>query len=314
MNHLEIKHLRMIRAIAESGTMTSAARKLFISQSALSQQLKDIENKLKVDLFTRTRKKMVLTPIGRKLSDTARQVIAAVEDRELEIAKIVSGDRGELKVGTQCMFCFRWLPGVMRLFQNKFPNITFTIGTARELTDELESNRYDLIITAAAARDDRFAYLPLFADQIVCIMPPDHPLSTRAYIQFEDFSRFNFISHAEKTRNRFYQLILKPRGIRPARMMTVDQLPAIIELVASGFGISVFPQWAVKSTLQRDGVIARPITSSGFPLTWQAVCLKNAQRQIFQKEFINIVSRINVPDVGASASRQAAGRRAPDHL
>ena len=197
MNHLEIKHLRMICAIAETGNMTRAAEKLFISQSALSQQLKDIEGKLKVDMFFRTRKKMILTPIGKKLSETARQVIATVEDRELEIARIVSGDQGELKVGTQCIFCYKWLPRVMLSFQHKFPNIEFEIGNSSDLAAELETKRYDLIITAAALKDDNYDYLPLFADQMVCIMPQDHPLSSRSWIRFRDFNGLNLISHAE---------------------------------------------------------------------------------------------------------------------
>src|SRR5210317_1728048 len=127
MNHLEIKHLRMLCTIVATGNMTKAAGTLCLSQSAISQQLKDIESKLQVDLFFRTRKRMLLTPIGKKLLKTAKQVVGLVEGAELEIARIVSGDRGELKVGTQCLFCFKWLPGVMRTFQKKFPNITVEI-------------------------------------------------------------------------------------------------------------------------------------------------------------------------------------------
>jgi LysR family transcriptional regulator for metE and metH len=307
MNHLEIKHLRMICAIAESGNMTRAAEKLYISQSALSQQLKDIEVKLKVDLFFRTRKKMILTPIGKKLSETAQHVIGTIEDAELEIAKIVSGDRGELKVGTQCIFCYKWLPRVMRIFQSKFPNIEFEIGTSGDLAAELESKQYDLVITASAARDDNYDYLPLFADHLVCIMPPDHPLSSRPWIRFEDFGRFNLLSHAEKAQNRFYQLVLKPRGVEPKRMMMVGQPLAIIEMVASGFGISVFPRWAVRSTLEGDGITARPITRNGFPLTWQAAFLKNNQIPLSQKEFINIVSKMNIEDMPATDCRKVMG-------
>jgi LysR family transcriptional regulator for metE and metH len=307
MNHLEIKHLRMICAIAEFGNMTRAAEKLCISQSALSQQLKDIEGKLKTDLFFRTRKKMILAPIGKKLLETAQQVIGTMEDAELEIAKIVSGDRGELKVGTQCIFCYKWLPRVMRIFQNKFPNIEFEIGTSNDLAQELESKRYDLVIVASAPIDDNYACLPLFADQMVCIMPPDHPLSSRSWIRFEDFSGFNLISHAERAFNRFYQLVLKPRGVEPKRLMTVGQPLAMIELVASGFGISVFPRWAVSSALETDGITARPITRNGFPLTWQAVFLKNSRRPVFQKEFINIVGKMNIEDLPAATGRKVVG-------
>jgi LysR family transcriptional regulator for metE and metH len=308
MNHLEIRHLRMICTIAETGSMTNAAQKLFITQSALSQQLKDIESKLKVDLFFRTRKKMILTPIGKNLLDTAQQVITAVEDKELEIARIVSGERGELKVGTQCIFCYKWLPEVMRQFQNKFPKVEIEIGNAGNLAEELAAKRYDLIITGAAAGDDNYDCLPLFSDQLVCIMPPDHPLISRSWVELDDFQRFNFISYAERAQNRFCQLYLKPRGVEPKRMMTVGHPLAIIEMVASGFGLSVFPRWVVQSTLERDGISARPITRKGLPLTWQAAFLKNSQLPIFQKEFINIVGRMHIENQPAPAALKVAGR------
>lgn len=306
MNHLEIKHLRMLCAISETGNMTRAAQKLYISQSALSQQLKDIEGKLKVDLFFRTRKRMILSPMGKKLLETAHHVIEAMEDTELEIAKTVLGDQGELKVGTQCIFCYKWLPRVMRIFQTKFPNIEFEIGNSSNLAEELETRKYDLIITASAPKDDNYEYLALFADQMVCIMPTDHPLSSRSWIQFQDFNGFNLISHAEKAQNRFYQLVLKPKGVEPNRMMTVGQPLAMLELVASGFGISVFPRWALRSTLETGGITARPITRSGFPLTWQAAFLKNSQIPVFQREFINIVGKLNIQDLPASSARKVA--------
>jgi LysR family transcriptional regulator, regulator for metE and metH len=291
MNHLEIKHLRMMCAIAATGNMTKAAETLCISQSALSQQLKDIENKLEVDLFFRTSKRMTLTPIGKKLLITAEQVIEVLEGAELTIAKIVSGDGGDLKVGTQCIFCYKWLPRVMRLFQGKFPNIDFEIGTSSNLAEDLEAKAYDLIITAAPVEDERFACVPLFEDQMVCVIPGDHPLSTRSWIQLEDFNRFNLISHADKGFNRFYQLVLKPNGVEPRRFMTVGQPQAIVEMVASGFGLSVFPRWAIDPSLAANGITARPITRSGLPVTWIAASLKNRQIPVFQQEFIKIVRK-----------------------
>ena len=296
----------MVCTIAEAGSITHAAQKLFISQSALSQQLKDIESKLKVDLFFRTRKKMILTPVGKSLLDTAQQVIAAVEDKELEIARIASGERGELKVGTQCIFCYKWLPEVMRQFQARFPNIALEIGDARSLIEELEAKRYHLIITGATDVDKHYDVLPLFTDQLVCIMPPDHPLSSRSWVQFEDFEKFKFISHAERAQNRFYQFFLKPRGIEPECMMTVGHPLAMIEMVASGFGLSVFPRWAVQGTLAGDGITTRPITRKGLPLTWKTAFLKNSQLPVFQKEFINIVSRMQIDNLPGNTGRMAA--------
>jgi LysR family transcriptional regulator for metE and metH len=292
MNHLEIKHLRMICAIAETGNMTKAAEKLFLSQSALSQQLKDIEGKLKVGLFFRTSKKMILTETGKALLKTAQQVIGTLADTELEIAKLASGESGELKVGTQCIFCYKWLPRVMEIFQKKFPNIEFEIGNSNDPVEELESKKYNFIITAVFEPEEQLTYLPLFEDQMVCIMPKDHPLSVRSHVHFEDFNAFNLLSHAEKDKNKFYQLGLKPKGVEPRRFMTVGHPVAIIEMVASGFGLSIFPRWAI-SSFETDTITARPISKNGLPLTWTAAYLNNSQLPVFQAEFINIVRQMH---------------------
>lgn len=294
MNNLEIKHLRMVAAIAQTGNMTKAAARLFLSQSALSQQLKDIEGKLGADLFHRTRKKMILTPVGRKLADMAERVIEAVEGTEREIAGTVAGHRGEMKVGIQCIFCYKWLPEVLRLFQEKFPNIELEIGTSINLAEELEGKRFDFIVTAAPTIDERFVSAPLFADQMVCVMPTDHPLADQAHVGYSDFNRYNFIAHAEKGRNRFYQAVLKPRGVEPKRFMAVGQPQAILEMVASGFGISIFPAWAVKEALATTAVTARPITSKGVSIGWRAVFLPGGQVPLFQQELIGIIGRMKI--------------------
>lgn len=288
----------MICYIAETGNMTKAAEKLFISQSALSQQLKDIENKLKTNLFFRTPKKMVLTKTGTKLLQTAVPIIESLEDAELEIAKLVSGDRGELKVGTQCIFCYKWLPRVMGMFQKKFPNIEFEIGNSDDLPQELESKKFDFIITGAPADEQDFSFQPLFEDHMVCIMRKDHPFSTRSHIQLDDFGRDCLISHSEKTKSKFYQSTLKPNGIEPKRFMAVGQPDAIIEMVESGFGISIFPRWAIKNALEEKNITALAITKSGLPLTWHAAFLKNSNMPVFQQEFIKMLKNMNPAQVG----------------
>ncbi|MCG2822302.1 MAG: LysR family transcriptional regulator [Desulfobulbaceae bacterium] len=294
MHHLEIKHLRMIAAIAESSNMTKAAARLNISQSALSQQLKDIEDKLGGALFFRTRKVMVLTPVGTRLLQPARQIIQTIEEAELEIARSVSGEQGEMKVGVQCVFCYKWLPEAVRSFQEKFPNIELEIGTASDLVHDLESRKFDLVVTAATAPDERFTCLPLFADQLVCAMSAAHPLRAAAFVRYEDFGDSNLISHAEMAASRFYQGALKPRGIEPKRFMTVGQPQAMVEMVAAGFGLGIFPRWAINGSLAAHGIVTRPITKGGLAVTWFAAFLKGDRIPLCQQEFVRIVGRMNL--------------------
>ncbi len=295
MGALEVKHLRMIHSIAGTGNMTRAAQNLCISQSALSQQLKDIEGRLKVDLFFRTRKKMILTPTGKKLLKTAEVVIETLEDAELEIAKIVSGDFGRLKVGIQCAFCFKWLPGAMGVFQEKFPNIEFEIGTAVSLHEELASKKFDIVVTAASSSEagEGMDFARLFQDQIVCIMPADHPLGVKPYLLPADFNGTVLISHRDEEKTSFYRAIMKPHNVEPGRRMIIEQPQAMIEMVASGFGIAVVPLWAVKNVLDEKNLRALPITKKGVELTWKAASMKKNEVTVFQEEFIRIVGRMN---------------------
>ncbi len=253
MNNLELKHLRMICALAENSTMTRAAEKLCISQSALSQQLKDIETKLGTDLFFRTRKKMIITEAGKQLQRTAVEVIDAVDQAERTISRKMKGEKGELKVGTQCIFCYKWLPQVLQQFHVKFPNIEIEVGNSSDLLEELECKGYDLIISGAISPGEIHTSVPLFKDQLVCIMSENHPLANCGFVQLDDFTKNNLISHSDKNKNRFYQQILKPKGIEPKKIMNVGAPQAIIEMVVAGFGISIFPRWALTDTIKTLG-------------------------------------------------------------
>jgi LysR family transcriptional regulator, regulator for metE and metH len=294
MGQIEIKHLKMIRSIAETGNLTKSAESLFVTQSALSQQLKDIEAKLNVDLFARTRKKMILTATGKKLLTTAEKIIDTLEETELEIARIVSGDAGEFRVGTHCIFCYKWLPSVLSSFQQKFPNVTFELGTSTALVKDLEDKRFDVVIAAMPIESDSVDYTPLFSDRLMCIMSPDDPARAKPFVSLEDFKDICLITHAEKMNNGFYQRLLKPKGIEPARMMIISQPQAIQEMVAAGFGKAVVPGWAIQDAVESGQVVALPITRrGGIPITWGALSLKKGTAPVFQNEFIRMATRMN---------------------
>lgn len=306
MNHLEIKHLRMVRALAESGNMTRAAEKLAITQSALSQQLKDIETKLGADLFFRTRRKMIVTEVGRQLLTTADEVLESVERAEQAISGKMKGERGELKIGTQCIFCYKWLPKVMKTFHSRFPHVEIEVGISIDLIPELEERKFDLIISGALSLADSHTSIPLFKDQLVCVMPEDHPLAACTFIRLDDFSDQNFISHTDKGRNRFYQDVLKVKGVEPKKIMNIGAPQAILEMVAAGFGLTAFPRWALAEALKNWKITARPITSGGFPLTWHAVYLTHNNIPAYQQEFIRSISHPQVTAQTIATARLAA--------
>src|SRR5215213_1979984 len=118
---LEIRHLKLIKAIAREGSVTKAGNRLHLTQSALSHQLRDAEQKLGARLFTRLNKRMLLTPAGERLLVSADNVLEEI------IRQIALSREGVLRLSTQCYTCYHWLPSMLKLFQQKFPRVDVQI-------------------------------------------------------------------------------------------------------------------------------------------------------------------------------------------
>src|SRR5437764_14671400 len=154
---LEIKHLRLVAAIARTGSVTRAGDVLNLSQSALSHQLRDIEDRLGAALFHRVGKRMVLTPPGDVLLRTAQQVLDLVGRAEDEIRDADKKDAGLLRITTQCHTCYHWLPGLLKEYRLRHPHIDVHVdadATPRPIKSLLEG-RIDLAIVNDRVRDRR---------------------------------------------------------------------------------------------------------------------------------------------------------------
>lgn len=290
MSAIEIKHLKLIKTIAKTENLTTAAQKLFITQPALSRQLIDIEKRLGVSLFLRTKKRMILTKEGNSLLQTANSVLEELERAELEISKIVKGETGRLRIGVECMFCFEWLPRVMEAFQVRYPKIDLSIGRTQILQEDLNTSASDLVITALPLESADMDCHPLFEDEVAVVMSPDHPLRAKPYLRPKDFSHIKMISQMAKSQDPFYQFVLVKEGIELKAFMWVEQVEAIVELVRAGLGVSFLPKWSVRSLLDSGKLHAKSFTQKGIWATWKAVHLKNDNLPAYQIEFIRLLT------------------------
>src|SRR5512147_930927 len=124
---LEIRHLRLLAAVAQTGSVTEAGKRLHLTQSALSHQLRDAEEKLGAALFLRLGKRMVLTPAGEKLLCSARKVLDELHAAESQIEGLNGGTRGLIRLSTECYTCYHWLPPVLKRFHTRFPKVEVNI-------------------------------------------------------------------------------------------------------------------------------------------------------------------------------------------
>jgi len=309
--HLDIRHLKLIVAVTEEKSVTKAGERLHLTQSALSHQLRDLEDRLGTSLFLRLNKKMILTPAGERLLHTARQVLDELKRAEDHISQMVASNQGTLRISTECYTCYHWLPDLLKEFSRKFPGVQvkIVVEATHQPVPALLHGKLDLAIVSSSQRDKRLLYRPLFSDELVAIMPADHAWAVRPYIRARDFADQHLILYVPPEESTIFQKLLRPAGITPAQLSEVHLTEAIIEMVKAGLGISVLAKWAVKEQLASGKIIARPLTSKGFHRQWCAATLRNGFTPDYVNEFVNLLSRPAMPLVKPGIVRLVSGRR-----
>ncbi len=295
---LEVRHLKLVDAIASEGGMTKAADRLHLTQSALSHQLKEIEDRLDTLLFLRLKKKMVLTEAGERVLRTARQVLEELIHTEQEVRKIGKGEQGVIRISTQCNTCYHWLPSMLKLFYRKYPGVEVRI--VLEATDApikaLLQGKLDVAIAYSRIADRSLSYFPLFEDELVVVMPKGHPLASASYVKAQDLAEDNLILYAVPLEtNLVFQKILAPNGILPKKIYHVMLTEAIIEMVRAGIGISVLAGWAVAPYVKSGDLRAVPLTKKGIWRDWFAVMTAMEETPEYLLDFVKLLAGRALP-------------------
>src|SRR5262245_28198135 len=161
---LEVRHLRLIQAIAEEGSVTKAGNRLFLTQSALSHQLRDLESKLGATLFTRVNKKMLLTSAGQRILVAANEILEQLDRVEEDVKRIASNREGVLRISTECYTCYHWLPPVLKTFNIEYPGIDVKIivEATRDPISSVLDGIIDIGLTNSPRQNQKLRYQPLF--------------------------------------------------------------------------------------------------------------------------------------------------------
>jgi LysR family transcriptional regulator, regulator for metE and metH len=290
--YLEIRHLKLVAAIAETGSVTKAGNRLHLTQSALSHQLRDAEEQLGAPLFERKSRKMALTAAGERLLLTARSVLAELDRAATDIQKRDADSQGVIRLSTQCYTVYYWLPPRLKLFQKKFPDVEFQLvveGTDHPFEALLEG-KLDLALVCDPIRNRKILYTPLFEDEIFIIVAPEHRLAGKRYVEAEDLAGENLIIYPPKEECTVLKEVLEPAGITPRRIQEVMLTEAIVEMVRAGLGVASLPRWAAAPQLASGAVIGLPVTAQGFRRTWSAAQLRDQRAPVYLKEFIRLLA------------------------
>ena len=310
----EMRHLELVRAVAQAGSLTRAGLVLNLTQSALSHQLRDIETRLGARLFSRDGRTLTLTAAGQHLLDTANQVLAIVERSEEAIRQFTGSFFFNDTATTEIYTCYHWLPAVLKQYAAVHPtvDVRIDVNATDRPVEALLDNQIDLALVSTRPSDRRIDARLLFRDEYAVVMRPDHRLADRPFIRAEDFTSETFLSYSPWAASTVCQRLLAPAGVVPGQLLQVQLTEAILELAKAGVGIGVLSKWAVAPHVAAGALHAAPLTRGRFSRTWSAAALRRTAQQPYVADFINILIEARPFDMPlATVQQQRPARRSP---
>ncbi len=292
---LELRHLRSVVAIAETGSISKAGKRLNLSQPALSHQMKALEDYLGTELFERKSNPLRLSHSGQRLLASAYEVEKLVMQCERDIARIADGKAGQLRIAVECHSCFDWLMPSMDAFREGWPEVEMDLvsGFQPDPVGLLLEDKADLVIVSQARSRAGVKFHPLFRYEVLALLAKHHPFVKKTYLTAKDFEKETLVTYPiPDERIDVIREILQPAGIEPPRRKT-ELTVAILQLVASHRAIAAMPSWAVQPYLEKSYVVSRPIRKTGLFANLYAATTAEKSSSVYMTEFLDTMRRIS---------------------
>ena len=264
--YIEFRHLRTIKAIHDTGGLARAADVLNMTQSAVSHQIKAIEDQAGVELFVRRAKPLRLSAAGLKLLAAAEDILPRISALEEEFAGLIAGKAGRLHIAIECHACFEWLFPVLESFRRAWPEVDIDIrpGLAFDALPALKREEVDLVVSSDPENIPDTDFTPLFDYAPVFVASKDNPLAQKDVIEAEDFRGQTLITYpVDRSRLDIFSQLLTPAKVEPAAVRQVELTAMILLLVASNRGVAVLPDWVVSQVRYNSDYVTRPLTDKG---------------------------------------------------
>lgn len=266
---LESRHLHTVAAIADTGSLTSAARRLHLTLSAVSHQLKELESLFGTSLFDRKARPIKTTLAGERLLQCARVSLPLLAQAEADVLAMAGQKPAErLFLALECHSCIEWLLPALDELRASRPelDVDLRLGPRFDPIPALLSREVDAVLSTDRTPDPEVHHSALFRYEIVLLLSSDHPLTlgNRASVEPRELFEQAFVTYpVELTRLDFYTRFLRPAGVEPQVARTAELTSVLVQLVRSRRGIAALPRWAVADELSRGGLSTLKLGKAG---------------------------------------------------
>jgi DNA-binding transcriptional LysR family regulator len=289
---MEIRQLKAFLAIAEAKTFTAGARRVNVTQAAISMQIRQLEDEVGLQLFTRTPRRVILTEAGEYLLERARKILREHDSALAEIAEIAGAAFGRLRIGAASgTFAMHQLPSIMHKLKEKYPNAELSVssGTSQKLVDKIMHGEIDTAFISLPVDNTNVTTESLFSDEIVAIGHPKHPLAKEKFISAATLAGERLIlgERGGNTR-RMIDEFFAAANVKPNINMELSRQEAINEMVANGLGVGMAGAKSVARDIREGKLISWYI--EGAEIKWELglARLRGGHFSPIGKEFVKL--------------------------
>ena len=288
---LDSRQLRAFAALARTGSFTTTARELHLSQSAISHSMKALEGQVRCRLLDRVGKSITLTQAGEQLLVHAEKILSEMQAARERLSELGKWGHGRLRICTSTTACQYILPAVLREFKESFPQCVIHIepGDTTEALELLRHHRIDLALSLEPREETIFDFHPLFEDELQFLVSSSHPWARSGKVDRKEITRQRFILY---TRTSYlYKMIdeyFHTEEIVIPTSIELGNMEAIKELVKLGLGVSILARWVAQKELAEASLCALPLGQRKLKRRWGFLLRKGQRLTLAPQTFIGL--------------------------
>lgn len=253
----DLRQLRAFVAVVEEGSFTLAARKIFVTQSAVSHSLRTLEDQLSCRLLDRSGKRVSVTAEGELLLRRCRRVIFELEQAGRDLDGLRRWGQTRIRIGAPQSLCHFLIPSVLREFRECFPRCEPVIetGDTTVLLDRLNDSDLDLIVGLKPRAKGDEGYIPMFHDRLAFVVSPFHPWAIDPRQMSHSIADHQFIIYAKSTEtHRLIDDWLDQKGERGRKPLILGDMQGIKEMAKLGIGVGIMAPWVAAKEVQEGSL------------------------------------------------------------